>query len=89
MKARIDYYCKPAKKNADYELENIYLDVDLPFAPLVGTFVKFTPKGDYIEVVDIHLDLSVPDICLMVGLEEPEGMKLWTWEAMRLEGWKK
>lgn len=50
IKARIDAVCLPADINADYEAEEIYTHVDLPFVPHAGMHLKITPQGDYMTV---------------------------------------
>lgn len=88
MKARINYFCEPSKKNAGYEVEAIYLDVELPFLPPVGTFIKVTPNGDYLKVADVYLDLEPEGEGLAIGMEEPEEYAIRPFKDMKSEGWK-
>jgi hypothetical protein len=91
MKARIDYYCLPSKKGADYDVENIHLVVDLPFIPTVGMDMKFTKDGDFATVSDVMYDHTDEVTPLCVGLEEPnpEQVKLVLrpWKEMKAQGW--
>lgn len=83
MKVRIDYYCK-SKTRRD-EVEDISIDIDIPFIPIVGMFLKVTPHGDYLEVKSVHFDISDGGEGLVIGVDnEP----LWSWEAMEAEGWR-
>lgn len=90
MKARIDFYCKPAKKKADYDLEEIHILVDLPFVPGLGHFLKLTPNGDHYAVSDVFFDASASsDGLLVVGLKEPDGsIQTRPWKEMKAEGWQ-
>jgi len=89
MKARVDYFCKPAKKNANYECESIYMEVELPFVPAVGTMLKLTEEGDFVKINDVMLDISPGGHGLLVGLEEPEHVgELRPWSEMKAQGWK-
>lgn len=140
MKARVDYFCKPAKKSAstgkgaiaeavaaerarliercreyaanlraggedataveglllalaakesDTDCENIYMVVDLPFVPAVGTMLKLTEQGDFIKINDVMLDISPGGDGLLVGLEEPQhDGELRPWSEMKAQGWK-
>ena len=87
MKARINYFCKPIKNNAGYEHEEIYLDVDLPFVPPIGAYLKVTPNGDYLEVGDIHFDLQPGGEGLSIGMELPEDYAIRSFKEMSAEGW--
>lgn len=89
MKVRIEYFCKPPKKNSDFEYENIHKDFELPFIPNIGTMIKVEPGGDYVEVRDVHQDISTNDIVISVGLEEPAEYALSSWAKMKAQGWRK
>lgn len=86
MKARIDYYCQPKTKTAEYESENIHLVVELPFIPAVGTMLKLTNDGDFIRVNDVMLDITKGGEGLCIGLEEPDILDPWL--SMRSQGWQ-
>lgn len=88
MQARIDYQCQPREEDAPYECEDISIVVDLPFVPAVGTMLKLTVEGDYIEVADVMLDLSPEGEGLIVGLKEPEDWQLRSWPEMQAQGWR-
>jgi len=89
MKARIDFVCKPANEASEYELESIFLIVDLPFVPSVGLMLKLTDEGDYIQVIDVMFDLTPGGDGLTVGLKEPdEDFQLRSWPEMKAQGWQ-
>lgn len=88
MKARIDYFCAPIKKGSGYELENIHIFVDLPFIPAVGTALKLTKDGDFMEVADVMLDITPGGEGLCIGLKEPEfDVQIYPWPEMKKQGW--
>lgn len=87
MKARIDYFCQPTPTSSG-EIYNIYMFVDLPFVPAVGTLLKLTREGDYLKVADVTLDVSPGGQGLLIGLEEPEeDSELRPWAEMQAQGW--
>jgi len=89
MKALINYFCLPVKPNAKYEAENIYMIVEIPYVPAVGTMLKLTNAGEFVEVVDVYLDISHDQYQLNIGLKEPvEDFEWMTWEVMSKQGWK-
>jgi len=89
MKARIDYYCEPAKNRAEYDAEEIHMYVDLPFVPSVGMLLKLTKEGEYIKINNVMLDVSPEGEGLIIGLEEPEeDHQLRPWPEMKAQGWK-
>lgn len=86
------YQCRPRREGAPYDAEQIYIDVELPFVPAVGTLLNVTADGDYVPISEIFLDL-VPDGSegsgLVVYLEEPDGdAALRPWAEMKSRGWK-
>ena len=90
MKARIDYYCKPRKRNSGFAVEEICFYVDLPFVPAIGTMLRVTEREDYRPVADVMYDVPGEEgVHLIVGLEEPENdWELRSWRDMKREGWK-
>jgi len=91
MKAKVLFFCKPAKKTKDYEVESIFMMVDLPFVPSVGTMLKLSPGGNYIEVSDVMLDITPDGEGLIVGLKEPgdeDAYQLRSWAEMKAQGWQ-
>lgn len=86
MKARIEYFSQPKKKNAGYEAENIYKIVELPFVPARGMFLKVDEDGDFVEIGDVHLDISGSEPLISVGLVEPDNLPAWS--EMKKAGWQ-
>ena len=88
MRARIDYYCRPARISGGVEELEIHRFVDLPFAPSVGMLLKLTPRGDYLKVDDVMLDITPGGAGLIIGIEEPaESSSLRPLKEMEEEGW--
>ncbi len=88
MKARIAYACQPAAPGADYDIEDIHMDVDLPLAPTVGMSLKLNADSGYLPVADVFLDLSPGGEGLVVGLKEPADAELRPWPEMQAAGWQ-
>lgn len=88
MKATIHATCLPKSKKADYEAEDIVIEVDLPFIPSVGMKLKATRNGEFLKVDDVYLDLTLGDKGLHLYMEEPDDISdLRPWTEMRAEGW--
>lgn len=78
-----------AGEESNDDCENIYMVVDLPFVPAVGTMLKLTEQGDFIEINDVMLDISPGGDGLLVGLAEPlHDGELRPWPEMKAQGWK-
>lgn len=89
INARIDFYCKPLKKNSSFQIETIFLELVLPFVPEIGTMLKVAVDDDYYEVDNIYFDATAAEPVVHVGLAEPEEDELTSWQEMRRRGWKR
>lgn len=89
MKARVQYVCQPKSKRANYDAEDIVLDVTLPFLPPIGSKLKLTKNGDYLKVDDIYLDFVGDEEKIVIFIEEPDELDaLRPWKEMKAEGWR-
>lgn len=89
MKARIQWQCKPRKKNASYDAEDIFIDVDLAFLPPIGSSLMVVDGGEYGKVDDIFIELGAASaVPLRIYLEDPEGAQLRPWLEMKAQGWR-
>lgn len=90
MKAQIRWTCGPRTKKADYEAEEICIDVELPLVPQIGSVLKLTAAGEFVRVDDVYLDLSVGGEGLVVFLKDaaPGTPDFRPWKELRAQGWR-
>ena len=50
--------------------------------------LKVAPNEDYVEVIDVHIDISESETIVSVGCEEPELYAMSTWTSMKACGWR-
>ena len=84
MKAVVRHIAEPIGEQ-EYEAENIYICIHIPFVPTVGTALQVTPEGDYVYVHDVHWSVNDPDV-LDIGTEEPDVLE--PLERLLAEGWR-
>ncbi|QQD72978.1 hypothetical protein [Acidithiobacillus ferrivorans] len=84
MKAVVRHIAEPIGEQ-EYEAENIYICIHIPFVPTVGTALQCTPEGDYVYVHDVHWSVNDPDV-LDIGTEEPDVLE--PLERLLAEGWR-
>lgn len=85
MKARVYHFAKPAKKNVDY-VEEVKIDIDLPFVPAIGTALKITPNGEILIVNQVYWDAEDPAV-IEVYTDEPADFGFLPLKDMLAEGW--
>ncbi|MEB8487195.1 MULTISPECIES: hypothetical protein [Acidithiobacillus] len=84
MKAVVRHIAEPIGEQ-EYEAENIYICIHIPFVPTVGTALQVTPEGDYVYVHDVHWSVNDPGV-LDIGTEEPDVLE--PLERLLAEGWR-
>ena len=88
MKVRLAYACLPVATGLSYDIEDIHVDVELPFVPSVGMMIRPTPANDYVEIVNVFLDFHPEGEGIVLGLKEPEDDNLRSWTDMQAQGWQ-
>lgn len=84
IKARVFHMCQVAAG----DFQGVYIDVELPVLPPVGSLLKLTPKGDYLVVEGVMIDITTGGEGIGVQIKEPEhDAEIWPWGEMRAEGW--
>jgi len=84
MKAVVRHTAEPIGKQ-EYEAEDIYICIDIPFVPTVGTALQVTPEGDYFYVSSVYWSINDPGV-LDIGTEDPDVLE--PLEQLLAEGWR-
>lgn len=88
MKAIIHGHAMPRNKKVEYETENLFIEIDLPFIPTKGTSLMVTPHGEYQIVDQVFWNCRNPDQ-IQVFIEEPEDdSEIRPFTEMLKEGWR-
>lgn len=88
MKAIIQGYSRPKKKNAEYEVENLFIIIDMPFIPTKGSVIKVTADGEYLTVDEVLWNIQKPNE-IMVFTEEPDQLnQIRPYKEMSDQGWR-
>ncbi|ULQ48360.1 hypothetical protein JN531_017150 (plasmid) [Flagellatimonas centrodinii] len=90
MKAQIRWTCGPQSKTAEYDAEDICIDVELPAVPQIGILLKVTSDGEFVRVDDVYMDLSEDGDGLLVFLKdaEPGTPDFRPWAELKAQGWR-
>lgn len=89
IKARIYHVCLADEPKDGLAYRSVDIDVGLPVLPPVGSAIKVTPDGDYLQVDHITIDATAGAAGVGVHIGEPgDDAMLWTWADMQAEGWK-
>ncbi|CAB3754041.1 hypothetical protein [Paraburkholderia humisilvae] len=89
MKAVIHHFSKPSTRTAKYEVENLKIEVDLPFVPVTGMSLQVTPAGSFLVVEQVMWAINEPDV-LQVFTEEPQDdFDVRPYREMVEQGWRK
>lgn len=88
MKTRIHHYSLPASPDAIHDAEDLVIEIDLPFVPVVGMELKVTQEGDFLTVQQVMWAIDKPDV-LEVFVEAPDdGADLRPYDEMIAQGWR-
>ena len=67
-------------------IEDICIDIEMPFLPAIGMDIKPTPDSDYLRVQCFFWDISTPD---MVDAHIEQEGRLETLKVALAAGWRK
>lgn len=92
MKIRVNWFCKPRSKQAPYDAEEIFIDLDIEFVPPIGSYLQVHEDGILGKVGDIYIETfvrkeDVPSV--FIYLDGPErAVDLRPWTEMKAQGWQ-
>ena len=84
MKAVVRHVAEPIGKQ-EYEAEDIYICIHIPFVPTVGTSLQVALNGDYVYVSSVYWSVNDPDV-LDIGTQEPDVLE--PLDRLLAEGWR-
>jgi hypothetical protein len=88
MKSVIHHFSKPSAQNVDYDVEDLKIEVDLPFVPMVGMSLKVTAAGRFLVVEQVMWAIDEPNV-LQVFTEEPDDDgDVLPYDEMIAQGWQ-
>lgn len=89
MKSVIHHFSRPSAPDAECEVEDLKIEVDLPFVPVVGMSLKVTPAGRFLVVDQVMWAINEPAL-LQVFTEEPEDdADVLPYAEMIAQGWQR
>ncbi len=83
----IDFSQVPKDADVDYEAVHMCIEIDLPFVPAAGSFLKVTPKGDYLEVGVVYFDTAEPGVVDIWIKEDSKDKRIPPFEELIEQGW--
>ena len=83
MKAIVRYIAEPVGKQ-EYKAD-IYICIDIPFVPTIGTALQVTPGGEFVCVSGVYWSINAPDV-LDIDTEDPDVLE--PLERLLAEGWR-
>ena len=88
FKMRILSFSKPRTKDAEYEVEEIGFDIELPYIPRAGDAISVSDTQDAAEVEDVLYLPWVTDELERITVQLKEPSRLMPFAKLAAEGWK-